>query len=155
MTDVRLEPMTEQQYRAYREVAEQSYADSIAESGVARADAVEQAAKSFADLLPEGLGTPDHHLFTVYDGDTDVGILWLRIKPGADGPRAFGFDFEIREQFRRRGYGRAVMVAAEQRCRDLEVAEIGLHVFAHNEGARSLYEQMGYEVTSYNMRKKL
>jgi len=82
-------------------------------------------------------------------------VLWLRIKPGSAGSHAFGFDFLVREDVRRRGYGRAIMAAAEQKCRELGVVSIGLHVFGHNPGARSLYEQMGFAITGYNMRKKL
>jgi len=155
MNDVRLVPMTEEQYRTYRESADESYARSIAETGAPWAEAVEQAAKSFADLLPDGLATPDHHFWVAYVGDDEVGMLWVRIKPGSTGSQAFGFGFEVREDLRRQGYGRAIMVAAEEKCRELGVVSIGLHVFGHNPGARSLYEQMGFEVTGYNMRKTL
>jgi GNAT superfamily N-acetyltransferase len=155
MSDIRLVPMTEEQYRAYRATADESYARSIAETGVAWADAVEQSAKSFADLLPEGLATPGHHFWAAYAGDDEVGMLWVRIKPGSTGPHAFGFGFKVREDVRRQGYGRAIMVAAEEKCRELGVVSIGLHVFGYNAGARSLYEQMGFEVTGYNMRKTL
>jgi len=155
MDDVRLAPMTETQYRAYREYADESYARSIAETGMVWEDAVQQSAKTFAELLPDGLATPGHHLWQAYDGDDEIGVLWLRIKPGSAGSHAFGFDFLVREDVRRRGYGRAIMAAAEQKCRELGVVSIGLHVFGHNPGARSLYEQMGFAITGYNMRKKL
>ena len=104
--------------------------------------------------MPDGLGTPSHHLWTAYDGDTDVGILWLRIKDSSVGPQAFGFDFMVHEPLRRRGYGRAIMLAAEHICRERGVS-IGLHVFAQNKRAKQLYEKMGFEVTSSNMRKVL
>jgi RimJ/RimL family protein N-acetyltransferase len=32
---------------------------------------------------------------------------------------------------------------------------LGLHVFAHNHGARALYESLGYAVASLNMLKPL
>lgn len=155
MSDVRLVPMTEEQFRTYRESADRSFARSIAATGVPWADAVEQAAKTFADLLPEGLATPDHHHWVAYSGDEEVGMLWVRIQPSATGSHAFGYGFNVREDLRRRGFGRAIMAAAEERFRELGVVSIGLHVFAHNPGARSLYEQMGFEVTGYNMRKTL
>jgi ribosomal protein S18 acetylase RimI-like enzyme len=34
-------------------------------------------------------------------------------------------------------------------------ATIGLHVFTHNHGARSLYEQLGYVETGRKMAKRL
>ena len=156
MTDVRLEPMTEEQYRAYREFADEDYARNIAESGaMSYSDAVEKSAEDFGRLLPKGLATPDHYFWTAYDGPTEVGVLWLRIEEKADGLQAFGFDFRVVPELRRHGYGRAMMVAAEQICRERGVVSIGLHVFGFNTGARSLYEQMGFEVTSIQMKKRL
>ena len=155
MVSVRLEPMTDEQFRDYRDLAVANYANGLTDSGVAPADAQREAAESTDRLLPEGLHTPDHHLWTAYDGDTEVGILWLRIRDSSAGPQAFGFDLQVREPLRRHGYGRAIMVAAEQFCRERGVVAIGLHVFAANTGARELYEQMGFEVTSSNMRKVL
>ena len=156
MTEVRLEPMTEEQYRAYREFADENYARDIAESGaMSYADAVQKSADDFGRLLPKGLATPDHYFWTAYDGQTEVGVLWLRIEQKADGLQAFGFDFRVVPELRRHGYGRAMMVAAERICRERGVVSIGLNVFGFNAGARSLYEQMGFEVTAIQMKKRL
>jgi len=156
VTEVRLEPMTEEQYRAYREFADENYARDIAESGaMSYADAVQKSADDFGRLLPKGLATPDHYFWTAYDGQTEVGVLWLRIEQKADGLQAFGFDFRVVPELRRHGYGRAMMVAAEQICRERGVVSIGLNVFGFNAGARSLYEQMGFEITAIQMKKRL
>ena len=156
MTLVNLVPMTAGQYRAYRETSDEQYAKDIAESGaMSYEDAVQKAADDFGRLLPQGLETPGHFLFTGYDGDTEVGMLWLRIEDKADGPHAFGFDFRVLPELRRHGYGRAMMVAAEDFCRGRGVVSIGLSVFGFNRGAQSLYEQMGFEVTATQMRKRL
>ena len=47
------------------------------------------------------------------------------------------------------------MAAAEQVCRERGVVEVGLSVFGFNSGAQSLYEQMGFEVTMLQTRKRL
>ena len=155
VNDVRLEPMTEERYHSYRELAEQEYARNIAESGaMSYADAVEKSAEDFGRLLPKGLASPDQFLFTGWDGETEVGVLW-RIEARSDGLHGFGFDFRVEPELRRHGYGRAMMVAAEQICRERGVVSIGLSVFGFNLGARSLYEQMGFEVTAVQMRKRL
>ena len=151
MVSVRLEPMTEDQFAVYHGLAVANYARGLTDSGMPAAEARQAALESTDRLLPDGLRTVDHHLWTAYDGDTEVGILWLRIQDTS----AFGFDFQVHEPLRRRGYGRAIMQAAERVCRDRGVVSIGLHVFAANRGARELYEQMGFEVTSYNMRRTL
>jgi GNAT superfamily N-acetyltransferase len=153
---VRLEPMTREQYDAYRVTAEDSYAESIHASGSMPAvEARAKAVEDFARILPEGFDTPGHRFWTAYDGDLEVGILWLKLSETSEGTTAFGYDFEIREALRRKGYGRAFMMAAEQECRDLGVVSIGLNVFGHNLAAQSLYEQMGFEVTSIQMSRTL
>ncbi|WP_406046481.1 GNAT family N-acetyltransferase [Micromonospora sp. NBC_00898] len=100
-------------------------------------------------------GDEGHRLWTVYDGDDEVRMLWLHLEQKSDGPHAFGYDFEVREELRRKGYGRAIMQTAEQVCRELGVVSVGLSVFGFNLGARALYEQMGYEVAAIKMRKRL
>ena len=153
---VRLEPMTQEQFDTYRAQAEESYAASIAGSGMLPvAEAREKSAADFAHLLPDGLDTPEQLFWTAYDGPRDVGLVWLNIRERSDGLFAFGYDFLVREELRRHGYGRAIMVAGERLCRDRGVATVGLNVFGHNPGARTLYEQMGFEVTATLLRKPL
>jgi ribosomal protein S18 acetylase RimI-like enzyme len=155
---VRLEPMTQEQYDVYRPAAEADYGRNIAESGaLAEADATARAAEDFGRLLPDGLASEGHVFLTAYDADSgdEVGMLWLHLEPKSDGLHAFGYDFEVREDLRRRGYGRAVMVAAEEECRRRGVVAVRLNVFGFNRGAQALYEQMGFEVTNVLMTKRL
>jgi ribosomal protein S18 acetylase RimI-like enzyme len=148
--------MTDGQYRGFRERVEDGYARQIAESGaMAWEDAVEKAAADNARLLPKGLATPDNHLWTAYDGSIPVGRIWVHLQTRSDGVHAFIYDVEVREEFRRQGYGRAIMTAAEAACRDLGASSMGLNVFGSNVAARGLYDGLGYEVTSQQMRKRL
>ncbi len=152
----KLEPMTDEQYLRYRQRAEAKYAQDIADSGaMPLPEAQEKAREDYERLLPDGLATEGHRLWTAYDGDDEVGMLWLHLEQKSDGLHAFGYDFEVREDLRRKGYGRAIMQTSEQVCRELGVVSIGLNVFGFNLGARALYEQMGYEVTAIKMRKRL
>jgi ribosomal protein S18 acetylase RimI-like enzyme/ketosteroid isomerase-like protein len=148
---MRLEPMTEARYRTYYQEQLDSYADSIEKSGVPRDEAVRRAADDTARLLTEGLQSPGHHLLVAWNGDEEIGHIWIKLT----GKRAYVYDFGVPEHLRRRGYGRSTMELAEQWCRDQGADEIGLHVFAYNVGARSLYEQLGFEETGRLMNKKL
>lgn len=153
---LRLEPMTQEQFDTYRPQAEESYATTIAESGMQpAAEARERSAADFSRLLPQGLITPEHFFWTAYDGQLDVGLIWLNIRQRSDGLHAFGYDFLVQEELRRHGYGRAIVVAGERICRDRDVVSVGLNVFGHNDGARSLYEQMGFQVTAALLKKHL
>jgi GNAT superfamily N-acetyltransferase len=156
MANLKLTAMTGEQYGQYRQHAEIGYAQSIADSGaMPLPEAQEKARRDYAELLPDGLDSTDHHLWTAYDGDTEVGMLWLHVAPKSDGLHAFVFDIEVRQEVRRKGYGRAILETAEEWCRKRDVVSIGLSVFGFNLPARRLYEQMGFETTSLRMRKHL
>jgi len=156
MTAVRLEPMTREEYDAYRVLAEDEYAESIARSGLMpEAEARRKSTEDFARILPDGFDSEGHLFWTAYDGDRDVGMLWLKLEDSSEGTTAFGYDFAVKPELRRSGYGRAIMAAAEDECRRRGVVSVGLNVFGDNLGAQALYEQMGFEVTAIQMRKRL
>jgi ribosomal protein S18 acetylase RimI-like enzyme len=113
--------------------------------------------KEHKTWLPDGLRSRYHHLYTIQETEQGrpVGVLWLRTD--MDSSRASGhiFDLEIHEAFRRQGYGRQAMLELERLVREMGLRQLGLHVFAHNDGARALYEELGYRVASLNMLKDL
>jgi ribosomal protein S18 acetylase RimI-like enzyme len=65
------------------------------------------------------------------------------------------YDVEVRPEHRRAGHGRAIMLAAEDVARAEGAESIALNVFGHNHAARALYEDLGYETISLQMRKPL
>lgn len=51
----------------------------------------------------------------------------------------------IAREHRRRGAGRALMIAAEEWAQSVGISKIELHVFPYNTAAIALYERLGYE----------
>jgi ribosomal protein S18 acetylase RimI-like enzyme len=153
---VELRDMTEREYAVFRPRLEADYGANIAAAGaMPEADARRKAAADLDRLLPQGLRTPGHLVWTAFDGTDPVGHLWLQLQPRSDGLHAFGFDFAVREDLRRRGYGRAVAVAAGRACRERGVRSVGLSVFGFNAAARGLYAQLGFTLTGQTMAKPL
>lgn len=151
MRDVRLKSMTEDEYKPWRAEAEAHYARSATASGQSVQDAARSAADTYARLLPDEFATPDNHFWYAYNGDRRVGFVWVEVVHDT----AFVHNVAVEPDLRRQGYGRAIMLAAERWCQDNALARIGLHVFAHNTGARVLYEQLGFTETGRNMAKDL
>jgi GNAT superfamily N-acetyltransferase len=148
--------MSAERFITYRAALAADYGRNIAESGaMPEREAMAKGEADIARLLPDGIDSEGHLLLTAYDGDAEVGLLWLHLEKKSDGLHAFGYDFSVREDLRRGGYGRAIMVAAERECRERGVVSVGLSVFGFNVGAQALYEQMGFEVTAVQMRKRL
>jgi GNAT superfamily N-acetyltransferase len=150
---VRLVPMTVADYGGYAQHLNAAYAQEMLEAG-AYSDLVTAtlaSERSQAQLLPRGVETPGHHLWSAYDGDTHVGVLWVHV----EGPKAYIYDIEVREEQRRRGYGRELLDAGASASVQLGATTLGLNVFGPNEGARALYERAGYATTERTFRIEL
>jgi ribosomal protein S18 acetylase RimI-like enzyme len=89
----------------------------------------------------------------VFMVEQKVGMIWFFAD--YSGAKAFIYDFLIDEPFRRQGLGKQALLALEEKVKALNLNVLALHVFAHNTGARKLYEQLGYAVTNISMSKKL
>ncbi len=152
----KLLPMTQAEYDVFLERSIPDYAADKVRAGYwAESEALEKSRQEFLELLPQGIQTTNHYLYTLYDGDQAVGLIWLRAN--VDRPTKNGFIFElyVDENQRGKGYGKQAMLLIEEKARELGLKSIGLHVFGSNKVARNLYESVGYETTSVNMSKAL
>jgi RimJ/RimL family protein N-acetyltransferase len=155
---VRLVPMNESEFHAYRKDAiVQSACDHIKAGKWMPGEALRLAEQEDQRLLPEGLASPNHYLFTIEDewSGIKVGALWFAVRDGGTGPEVFVYDVRIIEEFRRRHYGTAAFLALESHVRKLGLTTISLHVFGHNLAARTMYEKLGYVTTNVLMSKTL
>ena len=153
-----LVPMSEATYARYVESAVAGYAeDSVACGRWPAAGALERSRREFAALLPQGLATPDNHLFEIRDGRTQepVGAIWFAVVADEGDRAAYVYDMVVEPPHRRRGHALRAFEALEPRVRALGLSRIGLHVFGHNPGAQALYARLGYGVTGINMVKQL
>lgn len=156
MSDVTLRPMNGEEYADWYPQAVVEYADDHIRAGSMPAEkALELATKQFAELLPDGLETAEHHLLVGTAGDERVGMLWLNIAAKGGSVTAFVYDVAVDADQRGKGYGRSMMVGAETYARDHGAQTIKLHVFGDNTVARSLYDSLGYVATNINMAKPL
>ena len=149
--------MTHEQFEEWLPRAIVQYAEEhVATGRWAESEAVEKSRQEHARLLPQGVDTPDHHLWHIVrtSDRQKVGLLWVNIM-SAPTRHAFIFNIEIDEPFRRHGYATRAMNKLEDHARGLGLESIRLHVFGHNTAARPLYEKLGYIPTNINMAKKL
>ena len=120
-------------------------------------DALARSLAEFESLLPQGLDTPDNHLFEILaeaEGPV-VGVIWFAVEIKHGLRSAFVYDVGIHPQFRRQGHAKRAFEALEPVVAGLGLSSIGLHVFGHNPGAQALYAKLGYGVTGVNMVKNL
>lgn len=150
-----LRPMSPDAIVDYFATTEREYVEALVRSGRPRAQAVEDAELSLNRAFRNGELVDGHVVFSVVDQDDDrpVGVLW--IGPRDDDGFWWIYDIAIDEGARGRGFGRQTMLLAEDAVRERGGRSVGLNVFGDNTTARNLYDSLGYEPTSIQMRKPL
>ncbi len=138
-----LRPMTPAEFDTFLARMGDDYAGELAAAGMTPEAAAERSRQQMAELIPDGLASPGMVFFTAWADDRPVGRLWLSTQE----TMAFVYDVEVSEQERRKGYGAAIMNAGAIWSREHGHPVLGLNVFAHNPGARALYDRLGYRVT--------
>ncbi|RBP07914.1 N-acetyltransferase [Rossellomorea aquimaris] len=153
---IRLQPMQDCEYTLWIQESIKEYAEEKTKAGnFQKETSLEQAENEFNQLLPDGLESKDHYLFTLLDdkNQEDVGTLWINVQE--DGKEAFIYDIKIHESKRGKGYGKEALKSLDSFAREKDISKISLHVFGHNKVALSLYQNTGFEVTNVLMSKTL
>lgn len=156
MSTLRLRPMTDEEFAAFRARAVRDYATDKVAAGEWAPERAEDLAEAQTDsLLPRGRETPGMLLLMAESDEAGpVGYAWLALE-SPDVSCAWIHDIAIDEEQRGRGYGRALLTGLEDAARERGAESIGLNVFAGNDAARRMYEKAGYRATSVHMAKRL
>ena len=152
---IRLEPMDEAAYGAWRTASQRNYANEKVKAGNWKPDEAEALSQeAFDKLLPEGRQTAGHEIRSMVDDDGDhVGHTWFTIEDREQGRVVFIYDIEVYEAHRRRGHARLALAEIDEYAREHGCVGVMLHVFGYNEAARQLYRSTGYIETNVIMLK--
>ncbi|QHA08889.1 GNAT family N-acetyltransferase [Streptomyces broussonetiae] len=138
-------PMTQAEYPEWLASEKASYIADIVRSGaLSPEEAVRKSDRDFADLISEGLDTPDNTFLVFEAAGERMGSGWLKhgYLPGV----TYGFSLHVHEQHRGKGYGRAAMVAGERATLAAGDSSLMFTVWGGNEVAMNLYTSTGYHV---------
>lgn len=138
---ITLHPMTEEEFQLFLQLSYDSYADDLTGTHpvITREAAIKEAQSELSELLPQGLKTRNHYLFSIHNADAQVGYLWYDL---LNPNKAFVDDLLIFPEHRRQGYAAQALKLMETQ---LTAPHITLHVFEKNHAARCLYEKCGYD----------
>jgi ribosomal protein S18 acetylase RimI-like enzyme len=153
--NVRLDPMTPDEYHPWRAKVASGYAMAQVDEGHWAIETAQRQGWDVVEgLLPAGPATPGQHLWVARDTGTEqqVGALWIAIRTAGIGIEAFIYDIHVEDEVQGGGYGRAIMVAAAAASRALGAETVALNVHGTNERAFQLYKSLGYGVTNLHMR---
>lgn len=153
-----LRPMSEAEYESFRSKLVAEYARVNVEAGNWHVEeSLELSKHALEQLLPQGKDTPRVLMLSADNSAGEyVGYLWIGLdRPGTSKKLAWIYDIEVAEEQRGKGYGRALLHAAEEETLRNDVPTLGLNVFGTNQVARKLYESSGYSITQISMSKTL
>jgi len=154
---VTLRNMTPDEFESAIESSLASFVAEMVNQGNLRPeDAPDEIRRRRAQHLPDGLET-EHMLLLAGEVDgAPIGWLWLAL-PGAPNhvDTAWVYNVVVDEEHRGKGYGRGLMLAAEEELVHRGVTKLGLNVFGGNTTAIPLYESLVYEIISQQMSKPL
>jgi len=154
MNDV-LKKMSKKEFTVYFEDKIERYSDVLLENvhEISSEEPLSKARKQLNNLLPKGLETHNHHLYNIYEADQLIGFIWLKVEK--EKKSAFLYEIFIFEEFRGKGFGTKVMKIVEEWLEQEGIQYLKLHVFGNNEGARKLYQELGFEIAGINMLKTI
>jgi ribosomal protein S18 acetylase RimI-like enzyme len=153
-----LRKMCQEEYSAYCQYFIDDYSQEIAQNyGCSLDVSFELAKKELHRCFPNGLDGNEHSLLCI-DAEIDsefklVGYLWHSIN--VSDKSTFIYDFFVSSEYRGLGYGTQAISALEMQLQAMSINQIKLRVAYHNERALKLYKDVGFEVTGFNMSKKV
>ncbi len=155
---VKLIPLSNSEFAGYWKSDIQRYADENIKAGYwAREGAIQRSKSEHKRILPDGLATPGHFLFSIVNPEKGkkVGIVWFFLQKRQKPPACFIYDLFIFEEHRRKGFGTEALKAVEENVSKKNIKSINLHVFNHNRAAKYLYEKAGFKASGISMMKKV
>lgn len=153
--NILLKKMSEKEFTIYFEDKVERYGKVQSENvhEVSSEDPLSKARKQLNNLLTKGIETSNHHLFNIYKDDWLIGFVWIKVEK--EKKSAFLYEIFIFEEYRGKGLGTKVMKNVEEWLEQEGIYYFKLHVFGRNEGARKLYEELGFEIAGINMLKTI
>jgi len=153
---IKLRPILATEYDDYRNYCVNDYGQELVQNyGYSLATAKEIAEKELQRCFPNGVSTQEHQLMCITHADDDgwLGYLWYNIN--TETSMAFIYDLYITPDFRNLGYGSQALAQLEHHLKPQGIDELKLRVAYSNHQALELYKRIGFNITGYNMCKRL
>ena len=154
---ITLKPMNHEDFQEYVVSSMETYAkEKVTAGNWSEAEALDLAKQDYNRLLPQGEKSDFNFLYSVFNDEIKVGVIWIAQKSPDNNEEGFIYEIKIYDEYQGLGYGKQAMIEIETIAREeLGMKKLGLHVFGHNKVARALYEKLGYETTNVKMEKTI
>lgn len=155
---IKLRKMKAEEFPVYCDYFVKDYSyEIVLNYDYSHAEATNLAQQALIENFPDGIGCNENELLCieqVFENSFKVvGYLWHAIKESDTS--TFIYDFYIADEFRSKGYGKKAISQFELLLASLNINQIKLRVAYHNQRALSLYQEVGFAISGYNMSKTL
>jgi ribosomal protein S18 acetylase RimI-like enzyme len=155
---LQLQPMTQDEFEAYKVWEVGDYTTAIADNyHLPMDEARTTATKDIDRILNQGLSSPNQFFYNIVlsaeAGEPHIGYLWIDVD--VQSKRGFIVDIYLHPEFRHQGWGRKTLELLEADLKQRGITRIILNVFANNPIAQELYLKLGYQPTGISMQKWL
>lgn len=145
--------MSQADFQNFIETATVNFANDKVKNGSWKEEtALEQSKAAFQSLLPKGEKTEHNFLKNIVFNEQTIGYIWYSINQKQVPNYAYLFEIFILPEFRGQGLGTKAMEMCVKEINEIGIEDVWLHVFGHNQGALKLYQQLGFEITDYNLK---
>lgn len=131
------------------------YKRDLISAGFSEGYANENVEQSIKSIFSDGTLAPGNFVFYAISDGNSVGKLWLSTTKRGDKTEWSIYDIETFVDYRGKGFGREIMLAAERYVLAAGGDAMYLSVFGNNTPARKLYESLEYETIRLAMKKNL
>jgi ribosomal protein S18 acetylase RimI-like enzyme len=152
---IELRALLPEEIAPYFEDLWSEYRKELIAAGYSEGYAEENVQQSKKSVLSDEILNPGNHIFYAYSGNDKVGKIWLTTATREGKVDWSIYDVETFPDYRGKGFGREIMIAAEEFVRTSGGDSIALSVFGNNNVARNLYESLNYEIIRVGMKKVL
>jgi len=147
-----------QEFQEYKNYFIEDYGNEI-EKNYGHSSTVSQAIaqKELEESFPKDIISDTNKLMCIETIHNDIkvplGYIWYTLQPS--NKTAFICDFYIFMEHRSKGYGKATIEVLEKMLVENDIEQIKLRVAYYNERALNLYKEIGFNITGFNMSKKI
>ena len=145
---VTIRKMTDDEFETFYGWSIENHAkERVEQLHISQAEAIKQTIEEVAEMLPNGLNSPNNDLVTIVEEDSgeSIGFIWTLHEENNGRKQSFLCDFAIWESKRRKGYASAALHLAEENAKAAGCQESVLFVADDNAAAKALYEKCGYQ----------
>jgi len=143
-----------EEFKKYRNMFVKDYSeDLILNHGYKINESIKIAKNSFQSSFPNNVPVSTDKVVCIVAASHTVGYLWYSINKSNS--KAYICDLFIFDEYRSKGYGKSAINILEAELSKQSIDYLSLRVAYNNPRALELYKSVGFNVSGYNMSKRV